>query len=74
MEEFIVWEVCSQFLNRDLGWVRHHHGLYSEYDDAVIRRDDVADSLTEDGFDFEVVVKGRKVNEKRSNNEPCSTV
>ena len=65
MEEFTVWEVYSEFLNRDLGWVRHHHGLYSEYDEAVSRRDDVADSLTEDGFDFEVIVKGRKVNEKR---------
>lgn len=74
MEEFTVWEVYSEFLNRDLGWVRHHHGLYSEYDDAVIRRDDVADRLTEDGFDFEVTVKGRKVNEKRTNNEPYSTV
>ena len=63
MEEFTVWEVYSEFLNRDLGWVRHHHGLYSEYDEAVIRRDDVADRLTEDGFDFDVVVKGRKVNE-----------
>ena len=48
MEEFTVWEVYSEFLNRDLGWVRHHHGLYSEYDEAVIRRDDVADRLTED--------------------------
>ena len=70
MEEFTVWEVYSQFLSRDLGWVRHHHGLYSEYDDAVIRRDDVADELAKDGLDFEVVVKGRKVNEKRTNNEP----
>ena len=60
MEEFTVWEVYSEFLNRDLGWVRHHHhGLYSEYDEAVIRRDDVADRLTEDGFDFDVVVKGQ---------------
>ena len=66
MPEFTVWEVCSQFLNRDSGWIRQNHGLYSEYDDAVIRRDDVADSLTEDGFDFEVIVKGRKVNEKRA--------
>ena len=74
MEEFTVWEVYSQFLSRDLGWIKHHHGLYSEYDEAVIRRDDVEDRLTEDGFDFEVVVKGRKVNEKRANNEPCSTV
>ena len=71
MEEFTVWEVYSQFLSRDLGWVRHHHGLYSEYDDAVIRRDGVADELAKDGLNFEVVVKGRKVNEKRSNNEPC---
>ena len=70
MEEFTVWEVYSQFLSRDLGWVRHHHGLYSEYDDAVIRRDSVADELVKDGLDFEVVVKGRKVNEKRTNNEP----
>ena len=71
MEEFTVWEVYSQFLSLDLGWVRHHHGLYSEYDDAVIRRDSVADELAKDGLNFEVVVKGRKVNEKRSNNEPC---
>ena len=66
MKEFTVWEVYSEFLNRDLGWVRHQHGLYSEYDEAVIRRDDVADRLAEDGFDFEVIVKGRKVNEKEA--------
>lgn len=63
MPEFTVWEVYSEVLNRDSGWIRQNHGLYSEYDDAVIRRDDVADRLTEDGFDFEVIVKGRKVNE-----------
>ena len=68
MPEFTVWEVYVEFLNRDSGWIRQNHGLYSEYDDAVIRRDDVADSLTEDGFDFEVIVKGRKVNEKRGSN------
>ena len=66
MEEFTVWEVYSEFLNRDLGWVRHNHGLYSEYDEAVIKRDDVADDLAEAGLDFEVVVKGRKVNEKEA--------
>ena len=63
MEEFTVWEVYSEFLNRDLGWVRHHHGLYSEYGEAVLKRNDVADRLTEDGLEYEVVIKGRKVNE-----------
>lgn len=66
MAEFTVWEVYVEFLNRDLGWIRHNHGLYSEYDDAVIKRDNVADDMTESGLDFEVVVKGRKVNEKGS--------
>ena len=63
MEEFTVWEVCSQFLNRDLGWVRHHHGLYSEYDEAVLKRNDVAEEMDESGLEYEVVIKGRKVNE-----------
>lgn len=63
MSEFTVWEVYSEVLNRDLGWVRHNHGLYSEYDEAVLKRNDVADRLTEDGLEYEVVVKGRKVNE-----------
>ena len=74
MDEFTVWEVYSKVLNRDLGWANHNHGLYSEYVEAVIKRDSVADELAKAGLDFEVVVKGRKVNEKRSNNEPCSTV
>lgn len=66
MAEFTVWEVYAELLNRDLGRVRHNHGLYSEYDEAVIKRDDVADDLAEAGLDFEVVVKGRKVNEKEA--------
>ena len=66
MEEFTVWEVYSKVLNRDLGWVKHNHGLFSEYDEAVIRRDGEADDLAEAGLDFEVFVKGRKVNEKGS--------
>ena len=66
MAEFTVWEVYAELLNRDLGRVRHSHGLYSEYDEAVIKRDDVADDLAEAGLDFEVVVKGRKVNEKEA--------
>ena len=63
MEEFTVWEVYSEFLNRDLGWVRHHHGLYSEYDDAVLKRNDVVEDMDESGLEYEVVIKGRKVNE-----------
>ena len=66
MSEFTVWEVYSEVLNRDLGRVRHNHGLYSEYDEAVIKRDGVAVDLEESGLDFEVVVKGRKVDEKGS--------
>ena len=66
MAEFTVWEVYSEFLNRDLGRVRHNHGLFSGYDEAVMKRDGIADDLAETGLDFEVVVKGRKVNEKRS--------
>lgn len=64
MAEFTIWEVYAEVLNRDLGRVRHNHGLFTEYGEAVIKRDDVADDLSETGLDFEVVVKGRKVNEK----------
>lgn len=63
MAEFTVWEVYAEVLNRDLGWVRQTHGLYSGYGEAVIKRDLVADGLAETGLDFEVVVKGRKVDE-----------
>ena len=66
MSEFTVWEVYAEVLNRDLGRVRQNHGLYSEYDEAVMVRDDVADDLAEAGLDFEVIVKGRKVNEKEA--------
>ena len=68
MAEFTVWEVYAKVLNRDLGRVRHNHGLYSEYDEAVIKRDGVAVVLAETGLDFEDVVNGRKVNEKGSIN------
>ena len=63
MPEFTVWEVYVEFLNRDSGWIRQNHGLYSEYDDAVIRRDDVVEDMSESGLEYEVVIKGRKVNE-----------
>lgn len=63
MPEFTVWEVYVEFLNRDSGWIRQNHGLYSEYGEAVLKRNDVADRLTEDGLEYEVVIKGRKVNE-----------
>lgn len=66
MSGFIVWEVYADFLNRDSGWARHDHGLYSEYDEAIAKRDDVADGLKESGMEYEVVVKGRKVSEKGS--------
>lgn len=63
MSEFTVWEVYVEFLNRDVGWVRQNHGLYSEYDEAVLKRNDVVKDMEEAGLDFEVVIKGRKVNE-----------
>ena len=63
MSEFTVWEVYSEVLNRDLGWVRHNHGLYSEYDEAVLKRNDVVEDMDESGLEYEVVIKGRKVNE-----------
>ena len=68
MPEFTVWEVYVEFLNYDLGWVRHNHGLFSEYDEAVAMRNEVADGMAGTGLDFEVIVKGRKVNEKRRSN------
>ena len=63
MPEFTVWEVYVEFLNRDSGWIRQNHGLYSEYDEAVLKRNDVAEEMAESGLDFEVVIEGRKVNE-----------
>ena len=68
MEEFTVWEVYVEFLNYDLGWVRHNYGLYSEYDEAVVKRNEVADGMAGTGLDFKVFVKGRKVNEKGRSN------
>lgn len=63
MPEFTVWEVYVEFLSRDSGWIRHNHGLYSEYDEAVLKRNDVAEEMDESGLEYEVVIKGRKVNE-----------
>ena len=62
MPEFTVWEVYVEFLNRDVGWIRHNHGLYSEYDEAVLKRNDVVEDMDESGLEYEVVIKGRKVN------------
>lgn len=69
MAEFTVWEVYVDILNLDLGWVRRNHGLYSEYDVAVDKRNVVADDLSEQGLEYEVIVKGRKVNEKGNIND-----
>ena len=63
MPEFTVWEVYSEVLNRDSGWIRQNHGLYSEYDEAVLKRNDVVEDMDESGLEYEVVIKGRKVNE-----------
>lgn len=63
MPEFTVWEVYVEFLNRDSGWIRQNHGLYSEYDEAVLKRNDVVEDMDESGLEYEVVIKGRKVNE-----------
>lgn len=63
MSEFTVWEVYSEVLNRDSGWISQNHGLYSEYDEAVLKRNDVVEDMDESGLEYEVVIKGRKVNE-----------
>ena len=63
MPEFTVWEVYVEFLTRDSGWIRQNHGLYSEYDEAVLKRNDVVEDMSESGLEYEVVIKGRKVNE-----------